>query len=426
MGTDNRPRAISGLDRRWMGANGVILSTGVRTRPVDRARALLEEFLQLHPQHALACRIDRERHRWVPVPAEDRAAHVQRLVSATEDPDPQDLDAHVRTHIDALAPDLPFLAVVSPHSIFMILRHGVGDGITIDRLTATLLAPDCAEDSEVVARLAALEPRLTWSPVVRELLRGLPRYGRDWLAHVPNPLRRRSAGNPAPAPRPVGPSRPAFATTVVSNDQVRRLLQWRNREASKASIAAVLTCATYRALAAQGLDIDPHGYYAILDVRPHLPKGPSPRYGNGAKSLRLTADLDDPLAISAALTEASEARRVIPAIALSSPMRRRQAASSPHVRSRGRLALTFTFQPTSAEMSRLPAVPGQPRSVYGFGTPASAGGVTVFAVRLREHMQITASFDESTVSMEAVRKALAALTDPRSVLDVPLEPLVHG
>lgn len=423
MSTDSKPRPISGHDRRWMGANGVILATGVGTRPVERARELFAEFMELHPQHPLACRIDRKGHRWVPVPAADRAVHVQRLMIAADDPDPEDLEPYIRARIDALSSELPFLAVVSPQSIFLIVCHGIGDGVTVDRLSASLLARDAASDSEVVARLAALEPRITWMPVARELVRGLRRHRQDWLAHVPNPLRRRAgAGGPA-APRPVSPGRPAFTSVIVTNEQLRGLLRWRNREASKASIAAVLTCATYRALAGQGIVIDPQGYYAILDIRPYLPVGSAERFGNGAKSLRLTADLDDPMAISTALKEAADNRRVVPAVALSSPMRRRPPAGSPPAQGAGRLALTFTFQPTSAEMPRLPALVGQPRSLYGFGTPASAGGVAVFAVRLREHMQITASFDESTVSMESVRKALASLTDPRSVLDAPLQRL---
>lgn len=409
-------KLISRLDRRWMGTNGVIMMTGVRTRPVEQVRALLTEYLRRCPHHALAGRIDRAGRRWVAVSEADRAAHVKRLVIAVDDPDPDDLDGHVRTHIAALTPDLPLFVAVSPHSLFIILCHGVGDGVTLDRIATTLLAADTTEEGEVVSRLAALEPRIDLSLAVREFARGLPRHRRDWFAHIANPLRRRPGRNPAPAAQPAGPSRPAFAGAVVTNEQLRGLLQWRNREAPKASIAAVLTSATYRALAGQGLDVDPGGYYAILDLRQFLPDDSPPSYGNGAKSLHVTADLTDPQSISTALKQANEERRVLPAIALRSPMRRRTLSPTP-ARRGGQLALTFTFQPTSAELPRVPAAGDLPRSLYGFGTPASPGGVAVFAVRLRQHLQLTASFDESTVPMETVRLALATLTDPRSILE---------
>ncbi len=415
MSADGKP--ISGLDRRWMGTNGVILMTGVRTRPAEQVRVLFAEYLRQYPHHALAGCIDRSGRRWVPVPVTDRAAHVNRLVIATDDPDPEDLDSHVRTHIAALTPDLPLLVAVSPHSLVIIMCHGVGDGVTLDRIAATLLGADATEDGEVVARLAAVEPRIGLSLAVRELARSLPRHGQDWFAHTGNPLRRRPSRSPAPAPRPVGPSRPAFASAMVTNERLRGLLQWRNREAPKASIAAVLTSATYRALAGQGLDVDRRGYYAILDLRQFLPDGSAPRYGNGAKSLHIAADLDDPQAISTALKQANEARRVLPAVVLRSPMRLRQPVSTARAQRGERLALTFTFQTTAGELPRLPTAGDLPRRIYGFGTPASPGGVAVFAVRLREHLQLTASFDQATVPMEAVRLALASLTDPRSVLE---------
>lgn len=78
--------------------------------------------------------------------------------------------------------------------------------------------------------------------------------------------------------------------------------------------------------------------------------------------------------------------------------------------------LTFTVMPAFGGLARLPSA-GEARRLYAFGTPASPGGIVVSAVRLREHMQVVASFDETTVPMEAVQRALASLTDPRSVLD---------
>jgi hypothetical protein len=49
------------------------------------------------------------------------------------------------------------------------------------------------------------------------------------------------------------------------------------------------------------------------------------------------------------------------------------------------------------------------RRFYGFGESVGPGSVTIFALRMRDHMEITASFDEGSASPDAVRAALDAI-----------------
>lgn len=404
------------LDRRWLGGHAVTFIAGTAPRPMDQSRALFVEYMRCNPHHPLACRVEREQQRWMPVPEREREAHAERLVITADDPHPDRLDEYIRTQIAALPPDLPFLAVVTESSLFIIMSHAVGDAVTLGYLVWGLLLPD-GTPHEAVQRLAAVEPRMRRSLAVRELLRGLPQHRDDWLRHVRRHLRRGSAGA-APAVRPVtiGPSRPAFTGTVITNEQLREISRWRNHNAPGTSIAAVLTTATYRALTAEGLGIDGHGYYCLFDMRQFLP-GSAPMCGNMAKSLHLTAELNDPRSVSDALRAAGESRRVVPAIALGSAMRQRRPPSAAGTDPRTPLTLTFTVMPGFIAMPKLVPVAGSDRRMYAFGTPASPGGIVVSALRLREHMQVTASFDESTIPAETVRRALESLADIRSVLE---------
>jgi hypothetical protein len=249
----------------------------------------------------------------------------------------------------------------------------------------------------------------------RELMRDLPRHHRDWLAHAPRLTRRLRT---PPATRSAGPPRPAFTGTILSNEQVRAVTQWRNQHCPGTGITAVLTCATYRALASNGIEVDAHGYYAIFDLRQFLSDGSRFTCGNMVKGLHLTAELDDPSSIDEALRQANSSRRVIPAFVLGTPMRRRHSPATGGAQT-SPLTLTFTVMPAFAGLSRVARVGTGDRRLYAFGTPTGPGGIAISMVRLREHMQVMASFDESTVSLTNVKSTLAALTDPCALLGSP-------
>lgn len=404
---------LTALDRKWMRGHAVMLLTATDSRSVDQARTLFAEFIARCPSHPLACRIDRQGNRWTPVDESEREAHVARLVVATDQPEPEQYEHYLRDQVAALAPDLPFRAAVGGHTVFVIMSHAVGDAATVIALSTALLLRTELTPANVLDGLAAIEPRMQLSFAVRELVRDLPRQYRDWLAHTPSLVRRRR--NPPPV-RPAGPPQPAFTSMVLPNETVRALTRWRNRNSPGTGIAALLTTATYRALVANGVEIDGHGYYAIFDLRQFLPSTPHLRCGNLAKSLFLDAELDDPRSVDEALRRANESRRVVPAIALGSAMRRRQTPESTATETRNPLTLTFTVMPGFPVLTDRPPVPGPERRLYAFGTPTAPGGIVISAIRLRERMQITASFDESTVPLSKVRGTLESLADPCGLL----------
>jgi hypothetical protein len=71
--------------------------------------------------------------------------------------------------------------------------------------------------------------------------------------------------------------------------------------------------------------------------------------------------------------------------------------------------LTFNSLPTLPGVADLPWSTTAGRRFFGFGESVGPGSVTIFALRMRDHMEITASFDEGSASPDAVRAALDAI-----------------
>ena len=80
------------------------------------------------------------------------------------------------------------------------------------------------------------------------------------------------------------------------------------------------------------------------------------------------------------------------------------------------LVLTFNSLPTLPGVAELPWTVERGRRFYGFGESHDGAGVTLFALRMRDHMQLTASFDARSAEPAAVRAALADLAQPAEVL----------
>ena len=80
------------------------------------------------------------------------------------------------------------------------------------------------------------------------------------------------------------------------------------------------------------------------------------------------------------------------------------------------LVLTFNSLPTLPGVAELPWTVERGRRFYGFGESHDGAGVTLFALRMRDHMQLTASFAARSAEPAAVRAALADLAQPAEVL----------
>lgn len=403
-----RTRRVGLLDRSWVGMHSVLAVTPLDGVSIDRMRAALLEHMRRQPAAAISCRLDEQAGRWVPVPERDRRAHVARVLVPVADPDPDRIDEHITAHLAAAAPDLPFVAFVGPTSVTAVVAHAVGDAVTSLRLVAALARADGA-------LLSAIEPRTGPAVVVRALASQLGTHRSAWMAHFRQPT-----GPPVPGSGPfTGESRPGFAGTVLDNAAVRDITRWRNKNRPGVSITAVLTTAAFRALRSQGLSIHDGGFYALVDIRGYLPDVDGHRFGNLAKSLYLGADLDDPNAVAAALAAAQDSRRALPALVAGAAITalRRPALDQPSPVG-GPVMLTFNSLPSIPGMADLPWSAAGMRRYYGFGASSGPGGITMFSLRMRDHLQMTASFDEASTPGDAVRKALDSLSDIPALLSL--------
>ncbi|MEC3980062.1 hypothetical protein [Amycolatopsis sp. H20-H5] len=401
-----RPRRIASIDRPWTVQKSLVLATPLAVKPVDEIRAVLTEHARRHPGSPITSRLDPASCRWLPVPLGEWEAHLDRMVVTAADPDPGDLDGHISAHVVVPA-DLPLVVVVSPTSMLAQTNHAVGDAITLTQLVVALSRADQAQLDAVEQRARTAEP--VWA-----LLRGLRPHHRDWAQYV----RHRTA---PPTPSATGPAvtlRPSFAGSVLSNTALRDITRWRNANARGVSLTSVLTSLAHQAFLRRDMPVHDQGFYTLLDLRPLLPASTGPRWGNLSKSLYLTADLTDPRAVEVALKAARKTRRALPATvvaaatgAVSRP--RPPDATSPTTTP---MVLTFNSIPTLPGLSELPWNETGQRRYYGFGPAVGSGGITVFAIRLREHMELTASFDETAVSADTVREALEAMSDPAVLL----------
>jgi hypothetical protein len=396
-----RPRRVALIDRPWLGHTTVALATPLAMRPAAEIRAVVAEFMRRNPTAPIACRIDSRSGRWLPVPAAEHATHLDRAIVAADDPDPADLAGHVLAHL-AVVPDLPVLVVVSRESIMIQICHAVGDAVTLTRLLCALALADQHELGTLAQRVGTAVP-------ARALLNGAWRHQRDWRRHLYH-------RNRPPVATPVGPAvtpRPSFTGAILSNGALRDITRWRNANARGASLTCVLTAAMYKALTLRGVPMDDGGFYALIDMRTALPERPEPYWGNMSKSLYLAADPGDPRCVDSALRAARSTHRALPASVVGavssvltkprSPMAR-QAPVTP-------VTLTFNSMPVLPGLSDLPWRNETNQRFYAFGPSRGPGGISVCAIRLRGHMELTASFDEATVNTETLRDAMESLSN---------------
>lgn len=400
-----RPRRFALIDRPWVGHYTVALATPLAVRPIDEMRAVLAEFMRRNPAAPISCRLDPSTYRWLPVPVAEHEAHLDRTFTAIDDPDPADLPGHILAH-RAVVPELPVLAAVSPGSILVQICHAVGDAVTLAQLLFALVHADSRDLESLARRVGTAAP-------ARALMGNLRSHHRDWAGY----LRHRSG---PPQARPVGPAatpRPSFVGVTLSNVVLRDLTRWRNAHARGVSLTCVLTAAVHQALTRSGVRMDDRGFYALIDMRTALPPRPEPYWGNMSKSLYLAADPTDPRSVENALRTARTTLRALPASvvgAVTSVLTRERPPTTPQPPVEP-VSLTFNSIPMLPGLSDLPWHDPVSQRFYAFGPSRGPGGISITALRLRGHMELTASFDEATVRPETLRHALDSLSDVASL-----------
>jgi hypothetical protein len=376
-------------------------------RPIAEIRAVLMDFMRHNPGSPLASRLDLASGRWLPVPAAELDAHLDAVLVTAADPDPDNLEQHIADGLATAAVDLPLMITAGPSSLLILFSHAVGDAVTLTRLVHAIAGAEPDGLSVLTHRVGIAAPALA-------LARGLRPHHRDWIRY----LRHRSGPPAADVTGTMSPARPAFTGTTMSNAALRDLTRWRNANAHGVSMTSVLASIVHRALRLRDVRIHDQGLCMLIDIRSLLPASPRQRWGNLSKSLYLEADLTDPGSIEAALRQARSTDRVLPATVAGGVASILSRPQSPASASPGAapVLLTFNSIPTLPGLAELPWRDATNRRFYGFGRSPGPAGITVTAVRHREYMELTASFDEAIAATATVHSALEALADPADLL----------
>lgn len=410
---------INLLDRPWAGHWTGVVVTPIRVPSLENMRTAWRSLMDEHPDAALACRVD-ERN-WITVPAAERNAFVRATIVPIEDPAADDADTCLARSLHLLPADRPILIGVGERSLLLLCSHQIGDGATVTSLIRALLDGDADG-------LGALTRKADLPDVVRATRAQARGHGREWWSMA----RRRIAGlrgggstaepaDPTPGASPTRPARSeagtADRTAVVSvrwtTADLQQISRWRTSNAKGMSITSVLTAATQRALVEAGLPMAADGFHSLVDLRRYLPDSKqSFLAGNLAKSVRIDADPTDLRAIGeASRTMVESARPVLSTVlgAMAGAVTRRMPSGVAPASADGPVAMTFNSMPALPGLSELPWLPGQARQYVGVGYPAGPRSITVFAMRMREHMQVTAAFQETLIDPELVRRILVGI-----------------
>lgn len=408
----NRSTRVGALDQSWDGHWSVIAVTPVAPAPLETVRARLLEHLLAHPESSLAHTLGAGSRRWTPVPPAELADHVAQMVIVgdrieTESIGQAALRRRPPTH------GLPLRVLIGPDSVCAYFAHANGDAsMFLPIVRAVALGDFSAIDNA---------PRAGVKHVVAAARGQFSDHYRDWWAFGRG--RDTDPGEGAGAGAAVteaewiaaGPASPACESIVLTNAHLRDYTRWRNENHRGVSITAVLTSATYRALRAAGVPVDGTAFYSLFDVRQYLPDALAVT-GNLAKSLGLRADLADCVDVDRAMTAAMTTARVVPALLIGALTRTVRPVEHRDDSSSGPLSLTFNSLPNMPGLSDLPWTTETGRRYVGVGYPTGRRGISVFALRLRDRMEVSISFDDGAVDPAAVRQALSALESPAELM----------
>jgi hypothetical protein len=188
------------------------------------------------------------------------------------------------------------------------------------------------------------------------------------------------------------------------------------------ALSSLLTSAMYLSLVREGLPIDSSGYYGLVDVRRYLRPADQNRAGNLAKSLFVRVDPGDPRAVEAAFAAILESGWALPSTLYGSlvsawPPVRNAGPTAPTTATAGApIALSFSIMPNLPGIGSLPWADGPERRFIGAGSAEPGPSLNIFAVRLRSHLELAATFRTGWVPAARVRAALTAMADPVAIL----------
>jgi hypothetical protein len=409
---------VQAHDAQWKDLASVTLLAGLGPE-VDAAslRAALRRLYDLDPTAPALCRIAERPLRWVPVPAAEIDAWLDRMVVDVRGATSGNLEATAERLLRAADDAMPLRLTLGDGYLAWQISHVLGDGIYVNRHAVAELAR-CAVSGEVPTGLVRgpARPRLLLRAAWRTFVRH-PRMETWRAAHA------RLKAAPPSCTRGADPGTRQEALSVVnriSDPGVLPALQrWRDIHATDTTVAAVTMSAVRRAFEAEGAIAPSTDTVVLFDARRYLPPGVHV-VGNFSAALRLGDHAGrNPRLMARQMRR--DAALGLPLVSLAAAAGQQALASLRRSTAEpvGSGSLVLTHLGALPDLADLPWVaPEGAQRVILAPAPSPAVSMTACISEWRGRLNLTISFDGRLADRAAVTRAVERLVaDPCTFLE---------
>ena len=406
-----RGKRTSYVDRAWYGVWTAVAIGPARVPDVETLRAEMLRFMEQNPTHPFSCTLSEDRRRWLPVAPSNRERHVAAAILSGDaiDGRPEDPFVSIAANRTSGTITTPYKMVVGQESILVYFAHIGGDSTVFSPFSCGLLV-----DFDT---LGPLRPDAGLATILKLFVQQLRPHGREWWRQLSAKTVGNEAAEPSPQSVEVVPDDVTATGVQIDKATFAAFLAWRKATCPNISVTALMTAATYLALAAEGLPIDPSGFNTLLDLRRYLPKDQAMRPANLAVGTFIKADIGDPGDVAASLTQAVESARAVPeALAgtvFAGVLRRAPAPAS----ASERVTITFNSMPRNPGTETIPWLDKNDIRYTGMTYPGRPDAISVFALGIEGRMEFSASFNPNVLDRAAVHQALTRLNDIPALLE---------
>lgn len=402
-------RRVDVRDRLWRGIQTVCVLSGLD--PVIDAESVRAALLRLHadtPSARALCRFDGDSGRWAPVPAEEMADWLRRLVVDARGREPRAPADVAEQLLREPCDERPFVVTVGDGWQAWQVHHVLGDGTfaVADLIPGLLRASADAGVptglGQVDSALARPLLRASWDTLVRE-----PQW-QTWRTALSRVSRRRGRAAREGIGRPA--SELGLVVAHGAPDSVALLREWAEVHHPGVSVAVLMMAAARIALEERGVVSPTTDSVVMYDLRRYLPRR-SHVEGNFAGALRLEdPTCRDPRAMGdqirgdaalglplVSLLAATAGETLAPAVGFAGRFRPERPSAGPVV---------LTHLGSASPLRRLPWDPrAAQRGVITAAAPAALAGVTATTSEWDRTLQVAISFGGSVASRDAVAAA---------------------
>ncbi len=402
----SRPSRPSWIDRSWANHYSVLSLNPIEAPDIAQLKADLLEFMAGDPTNPLNCVLSPDGRRWVEVDEAERVAHIDRIVVPTGLFDTEDPYDYLFRYAPAPDSGLAFKILIGPDALSCFVSHVVGDAVVVCSLAVLLTLGD-------VHGLRHLRPDSGMDLAVRLLGAELRAHYRSWWRYFC------AAPKPGTAVVPTGAGKAVPATISsaavghrVSPEAVAALQDWRRSTCPDISMSGLIAAAVHRALTRHGLQMNPDGFFTLVDLRRYLPQKQALRPGNIVKSLFIPASMDDPSQVAAGIKETVSSARAVPALAVGALSTGLGLGSrEPTITETAQTTMTFNYMMRLPGIDHIPWRDADAARFWSMSYPCSPGNLAIFACGAAGAIHFSASLVPELLDKSAVQKALRELDD---------------